>query len=82
LPVDFDEAAVAGQVATVHLSVAVDIAVVLVNPSRTNQPQIAAGHESAPLVVNHLLRFNLDAGPSMEYAHYRFPRGLTAVVDL
>jgi hypothetical protein len=69
LPVDLDEPAVSSQVIAVSLTLTMPVSVVLVNSSSTDQPQVSARHEAAPLIEDLLLRLDVDAGRPMQNSH-------------
>jgi hypothetical protein len=69
LPVDFDKSTVPAKIAAMCLSVTMEITVVLVNASSTDQPQVSPRDKAAPLIKDFLLRFDMDAGCLMQDSH-------------
>jgi hypothetical protein len=71
LPVDFDEAAITGEI----------IAVSLTLTKSTDQPQVSPRDEASPLIEDLLLWLGIYAGGQMQDTHHRFPSEFAAVVQ-
>ena len=69
MPVDFDKSTIPAKIAAMCLSVTMEITVVLVNSSSTDQPQVSPRDEAAPLIKNLLLRLDVDVSCLMQDSH-------------
>ena len=62
LPVDLDDAAITSEIVAVNPPLTMLVSVVLVNSSRTNQPQVSPRDKAPPLIEDLLLWLDIYAG--------------------
>jgi hypothetical protein len=81
LKVDLDQATISSKIIAVRLTVAMEIAVVLMDPSSSDQPQVSPRYKAALLIKDLLLRLDIDAGCLMQDSDDRFPWRFAALVE-
>jgi hypothetical protein len=66
LDVDLNQTPLSREVCPVCIRLAVFLAVVFMDPTSTNHPEISPRHKVAPFVVDLLLRLDLDVRDDMQ----------------
>jgi hypothetical protein len=65
----------------VHVAIAVHLAVIFMNPTRSDYPEVSPGQESAPGVMNPLLRLDFDLGGEVQCSKHGLPWRLASGVQ-
>ena len=80
-PPFFHQASFAGEVGAVGVHVAMGGAVVLVDATGADQPEVGPGDERSCAGPDLVLRFDLDVGDDVQHAQHRLPGGLAPSVQ-